>query len=100
MSSLVSSRTKDVPLFDWNVIGQPCLAIHVLVRWSHVSSAEESYAGHGLCIIRKKIYHEQDLIVTTVCHTYLLVINLYHLVVFRQFDRHSGNLSFLGFLTC
>ena len=46
-----------------------------------------SYAWHGLCIFRELTDHHQDLIVATVCHAYLLMVNLYHLNELRWLNQ-------------
>ena len=37
--------TNALPLSDWNVTGQPCLAIHTFIKLSHVSSADAVMRG-------------------------------------------------------
>ena len=45
INSFVRSPTNALPLFDWIVMGQPCLAIHTFIKWSHVSSIDAVMQG-------------------------------------------------------
>ena len=45
--SFVRTPTKSLQSSDWNMIEQPCLAIHTFIKWSHVFSAYRSFSALG-----------------------------------------------------